>query len=409
MKQNDFRGIAMAVLVFALGTIAVGFTGCDFLEDFVKMQVAEEPLITDSFSGASTEDEVVDSVIDMIRAAKDEPSLTLKLAAMPDEPVDVEDSAKDIYEGLVLSTVNYKLHSKLGYIAQGHDRWDDDNDPISEGLAGDEHLANSPAKVIIDGKGRTIALTGTNNTVQMPLITVGEGVTLELRNITFKGMDPNYAPLILVRDKGTLIMQSGTYLKGNNIKLNTTSSLTLTHGGGVHVGAGGTFIMWDGTISGNTVRASKSTGGGVAVYGGTFTMKGGIISDNISSSKYGGGVSVANSGTFIMEGGFIEHNNAEVSGGGVFINSSNFTKTGGTIYGTKKEDGSAENSDKINTANTLNGDPGSAVHLVYNSSNTMIRETTAGTEIDLHYPLQDEDGNPLKDENGKDLPNNWGK
>ncbi|MDR1470875.1 MAG: hypothetical protein LBT00_16475 [Spirochaetaceae bacterium] len=47
MKQNDFRGIAMAVVVFALGIIAVVFTGCDFLEDFVKMQGAELKLITD--------------------------------------------------------------------------------------------------------------------------------------------------------------------------------------------------------------------------------------------------------------------------------------------------------------------------------------------------------------------------
>ncbi|MDR1470003.1 MAG: hypothetical protein LBT00_12005, partial [Spirochaetaceae bacterium] len=58
MKQNDFRGIAVAVVVFALGIIAVGFTGCDFLEDFVRMQGAEEPPTVDFFSGVSTEEEV---------------------------------------------------------------------------------------------------------------------------------------------------------------------------------------------------------------------------------------------------------------------------------------------------------------------------------------------------------------
>ncbi|MDR1468617.1 MAG: hypothetical protein LBT00_04925 [Spirochaetaceae bacterium] len=153
MKQNDFRGIAAAVVVFALGIIAVGFTGCDFLEDFVKTQGVEEPLITDSFSGASTGDEVVDSVIDMIRAAKDEPSLTLKLAAREDEPVNVGDSTQDIYEGLVLNS------------------------------------GNSPAEVTIDGGGggRTIAWSVTVDWNTTPLITVGNGVTLELRNITFQG------------------------------------------------------------------------------------------------------------------------------------------------------------------------------------------------------------------------------
>jgi hypothetical protein len=41
--------------------------------------------------------------------------------------------------------------------------------------------------VIIDGGERTVDLTGSANS--SPLITVGTGVTLTLRNITFKGLN----------------------------------------------------------------------------------------------------------------------------------------------------------------------------------------------------------------------------
>jgi hypothetical protein len=329
------------------------------------MQVAEEPP-TVVFSGDS---EVVgDSVIDAIRAAVGKNEVILTWYGEPEEVSLSEDTDLGT-TGLVLSTVPYQIHStRYGYLTGAHQTgWN---------AAGDEYPANSPATVIIDGKGRTIALTGTN-TVKMPLITVGEGVTLELRNITFKGMDSNQATLIQVSDKGTLIMQSGAHLTDNE---NKRILSPYSHGGGVRVETGGTFTMNDGTIRDNTAGATDGRGGGVAVYGGTFTMKGGIISDNTTSFTfaYGGGVSVLNSGTFIMEGGFIEHNTAKNSGGGVAVEYSNFTKKGGTIYGTKKEDGNgAENSDKINTSGN-SGEPGSAVYRIDSNYIVKLRETTAG-------------------------------
>jgi hypothetical protein len=81
----------------------------------------------------------------------------------------------------------------------------------------------------------------------------------------------------------------------------------------------GTFTMWDGEISGNI------GGGGVYVRnGGTFTMYDGEISGNIG--VYGGGVQ--NDGTVTMYGGKISDN----TGRGVY-NSGTFTMIDGEISG----------------------------------------------------------------------------
>ena len=158
----------------------------------------------------------------------------------------------------------------------------------------------SSARIIIDGGGRTADLTGQPS--GNPLITVGTGVTLTLRNITFKGLKSgdgsdgnNTAPLIRV-DGGTLILENDASLTGNR------------NAGGCDAGAGGVvvtsgeFIMNGGTISGN----SGTLGGGVALYGsagGSFTMNGGTISGNRSVAA-GGGVYVANSSyTYTNDGG----------------------------------------------------------------------------------------------------------
>jgi hypothetical protein len=75
--------------------------------------------------------------------------------------------------------------------------------------------STSPAEVVINGRGGEIDLIGEKSGA--PLITVGSGVTLTLRNITLKGLqanDPedaedNDAPLILVKSGGTLNKENG--------------------------------------------------------------------------------------------------------------------------------------------------------------------------------------------------------
>jgi uncharacterized repeat protein (TIGR02543 family) len=158
---------------------------------------------------------------------------------------------------------------------------------------------------------RTISLTTTGI-----LFTIGSGVTLTLgNNVTLQGLSDNTHELMLVNSGGTLVMENGSKINGNN---KTTSS---SFGGGVYVN--GTFTMNGGTISGNT---SSDAGGGVSVNIGTFTQSGGTISGN--SATYGGGVN--NDGTFTQSGGTISDNSASLSGGGVY-NGGTFTQSGGTI------------------------------------------------------------------------------
>ena len=91
-------------------------------------------------------------------------------------------------------------------------------------------------------------------------------------------------------------------------------------GGGVHVGEGATFTMYDGLINGNTSSiVFANGGGGVGVISeGTFIMHGGTISEN--SARTGAGLEIHGADTVsYMTGGVIEHNNAFVIGTGTGI------------------------------------------------------------------------------------------
>jgi hypothetical protein len=112
------------------------------------------------------------------------------------------------------------------------------------------------------------------------------------------------------------------------------SGNTATRGGGVHVASGSSFTMEGGTISGNTA----TWGGGVDVRG-RFAMSGGIIRANASTRKNknggeGGGVHIQAGGSFTMKNGTISGNKADGGGGGVYCNARNggsFVKSGGSI------------------------------------------------------------------------------
>ena len=109
-------------------------------------------------------------------------------------------------------------------------------------------------------------------------------------------------------------------------------------GSGVQVNWSGTFILYGGSITGNT---SSSFGGVFVKAKGTFTMKGGEISGN-TSSTYGGGVYVEREAEFTMTDGSITGNAASSNenksyGGGVYVQKDaiKFTMTGGSITGNK--------------------------------------------------------------------------
>jgi hypothetical protein len=143
--------------------------------------------------------------------------------------------------------------------------------------------------------------------------------------------------------------------------------------------------MNGGTISGNTA----SSGGGVCVYSGTFTMNSGTISGNTATSS-GGGVYNSN-GTFTMNSGFITGNTATSQGGGVNNSSGTFTMTGGyiignTVNGSSGPGGGVYNNyrftmsgGKISENNATNG--GGVYNVNYSGNSTSYYFTMNGGEI----------------------------
>ena len=174
----------------------------------------------------------------------------------------------------------------------------------------------------------------------------------------------------------TFILNNGT-ISGNSAHEGAGVSL----GGGF---GGGLFIMHNGAINYNIARATRfgriveGYGGGVFVsssrsriadftmYSGTisnniagfgggvnnngdFTMNTGVISGNSTTEGDGGGV--RNTGTFTMNKGRINSNVAHTLGGGVSHTDGTFTFEGGWIF-----DNNAVNNDEINigAAGTFN-------------------------------------------------------
>jgi hypothetical protein len=274
-----------------------------------------------------------DSIIDRIKAAANEDSLTLELDWISTE-FSFFNSITDLdTTGLVLTPTT------------------------------------GPKTLTIDGKDRVIDLSGPPT--GRPFITVGSGVTLTLRNITIKGLTAgdgpdtanNNAPLITVNG-GTFIMGEGVVISANTAVGGSKSG---NGGGGGSAWAGvyvasGAFIMEGGEVSGNTGAGGNGgyyggrggTGiGGVYVANGAFTMKGGAVSGNTgrggtNPNNDGGWIGVGiggvymGGGTFTLEGGAISGNignggNGSSTGdggiGGVYMGGGTFTMKGGAVSG----------------------------------------------------------------------------
>jgi hypothetical protein len=203
--------------------------------------------------------------------------------------------------------------------------------------------------IVIDLNGtqaiNTISLSGFGS-----LFTVGNNVTLRLRNIRLQGHGSNTASLIDIKAGGKVIIESGTLITGNDTE-------SLRHGGGVTVQIGGELVMpadTTGRIYQNSSAHASDWisgnigGGGVWVRGGKFTMAGGKIEENYAMGA--GGVLVTMGGEFTMTGGAIVKCIANAVAGGVRVagyradaepitatnpdgrRGSTFTMTGGEIY-----------------------------------------------------------------------------
>jgi uncharacterized repeat protein (TIGR02543 family) len=208
-------------------------------------------------------------------------------------------------------------------------------DTYSITLKNNETIA--PRTLSYNGKQVGITLTGgtTERTVSLSangtLFVVDSGVTMTLgNNVTLQGRN-NTGSMVRVNSGGTLVMNTGSKISDNTSSSSYSYySSVLGSSGGVFV-YGGTFTMSGGTISNNT---SAEGGGGVVVFSsGAFIMSGGTISNNISPYA-GGGVLVQNGATFIMSNGTINGNISSDAGGGVIIAFNGaFTMSGGAISG----------------------------------------------------------------------------
>jgi hypothetical protein len=152
---------------------------------------------------------------------------------------------------------------------------------------------------------------------------------------------------VFIINDGTFIMSDGT-ISGNHAY----------NGGGVYV-KDGTFTMNGGTISGNNGGLGGGVQVGVTDGIGIFTMNGGAISGNTAkystgNPRYGGGGGVdVWDGTFTMNGGTISGNKADTEGGGVY-SSETFLMVTGIIYGTNEPNTALRNTGTTNAALCIN-------------------------------------------------------
>jgi len=186
------------------------------------------------------------------------------------------------------------------------------------------------------------------------LFTVSYGTLTLENNITLQGSSSNDASLVRLNSYGTLVMKTGSKIQNNTVTINNDDAF----GGGVYVDSGETFTMNGGTISDNTAESSS------------------VLS---TSYTYGGGVAAWDSSTLAMKGGTISGNIVKSAdnrlGGGVYIRSDKFTKTGGTIYGSNASPTTLQN-----TAKDTNS--GHAVYALVGST-TLKRNYTAGTTVNM--------------------------
>jgi hypothetical protein len=220
---------------------------------------------------------------------------------------------------------------------------------------------NKTSKTTKTKKNLTITIQGTNSevtitkkangTVVAVLFTVYGNTTddtphLILENITLNGYSNNKDSLVVIgkgstNEKGILTMKSGSRITAN---INTYN-----FGGGVRIMNNCEFFMEGGSIDNNKTTdntANYNKGGGVYFAGTQFTMTGGEIWGNKSNGQ---GAAVYTSAT------------------------GSFSKTGGIIYG----------NNEYEKSNTNTGSNTSTDHVIDIASSKW-RNATAGEDIDLN-------------------------
>lgn len=138
---------------------------------------------------------------------------------------------------------------------------------------------------------------------------------------------------VAIGANGTLTL--GTEDKSSTVTISGGTCIGIT-GGAVYVR--GTGTMYDGCTITN-VTALNGANGIVVTGDGSFTMKGGSVSDNVIDGLYtvsGGGVCLNDNAVFTMNGGEIRNNVANGNAGGVYISKSAVMNLNGGIIAENK-------------------------------------------------------------------------
>ena len=223
----------------------------------------------------------------------------------------------DLYEALDYITINAQNGGEYSIV-------------LKENMAVSSNLLDYGGKLITitlksSSTDTNIQLSYANRSPSASLFTVKKGVTFVLENgIELIGTSASRPPVTV--DGGIFIMNGGAIRDSKVTQANW-------FGGGVDILRGGSFVMNNGRISGNS---SSKGGAGVSVgENSTFVMNGGVIDKNSVKDGFGGGVFVDKNANFTMNNGEITNNTAGYAngyggGGGVYVNGS-FTMVDGII------------------------------------------------------------------------------
>lgn len=229
-------------------------------------------------------------------------------------------------DGSVLTLTNITVDG--GAVWNGNDPATRSNSGISFfGTGFNAHLfaVDDNATLVLD-TGAVLQNNDLGNTYQGGAVGVG----------TTSGGKLVMKPGAIIRNN-TGSVGGGVYVGGNGVfemEGGTMSgNYAVTGGGAVYVGDGA-FTMKNGEISGN---AAGNNGGGVTVQGNSsssvFTMEGGTISGN--RGKLGGGVTLIGAGdSFLMSGGSITGNKITTSGangGGILVVAGTLSVSGAPV------------------------------------------------------------------------------
>lgn len=213
-------------------------------------------------------------------------------------------------------------------------------------------------------------------------LTVGNGAVIQKCNAYSGG--------------GVCAANSTVELSGGQIINNTTFR---SNGGGIYASSTSVLYIKSGVIGNNT---SSFYGGGISVGSGSkLVMTGGQIINNTAniSSGYGGGIHALNCLTVEINGGEISGNRAK-DGGGVYMMSTSFKMTDGTISGNT----AAGNGGGIYTGNPMNLTTASTVVF---SGNTAANAYDYGLNKKGQSPYQNIDWNGENSIPGTHALNNY--